>query len=47
MDGTGKRELVSEVSDTVSALSLDHNNHVCWGQWGKGQRTILSLAHIK
>ena len=47
VDGTGKRVIVSKLSYTVSALSLDHNNHVCWGELGKGQRTVLSLAHIK
>ena len=46
MDGTGKREIVSGLSN-VFALSLDHNNHVCWGQEGKGQRTVLSWATMK
>ena len=47
VNGTGKREIVSGLSISVRALSLDHNNHVCWGQHGKDQRTVLSLAHIK
>ena len=46
VDGTGKRRFVSGLDSQVSALSIDHNNHVCWGQLGKGQRTVLSLAHI-
>ena len=46
MDGTGKRKFVSGLSRAVQALSLDNNNHVCWGQQGKGQRTVLSLAPI-
>ena len=47
VDGTGKIMIVSGLGTKVFALSLDHNNHVCWGQIGKGQRTVLSLAHIK
>ena len=45
-DGTGNRTIVSGLSKMVYALSLDNNNHVCWGQPGKGQRTVISLAHI-
>ena len=47
VDGTGKRRIVSGLGNMVWALSIDHNNHVCWGQNGKDQRTVLSLAYIK
>ena len=47
VNGTGKREIVSGLGNSLWALSIDHNNHVCWGQQGKDQRTVLSLAHIK
>ena len=47
MDGTDKREIVSDVSITVYALSIDHINHVCWGQRGKSQIIVLRGEHIK
>ena len=47
VDGTGKITIVSGLSNMVDALSVDHDNHVCWGQTGKGQRTVLSVARIK
>ena len=46
VDGTRNRTIVSGFGQPVFALSLYHNNHVCWSQAGKGQRTGLSLAPI-
>ena len=47
VDGTDKREIVSDLGINVYALSIDHINHVCWGQRGKSQIIALSGAHIK
>ena len=47
VDGTGQREIVSDLWWKIFALSLGHNNHVCWGKYGKYQRTVLNLAPIK
>ena len=47
MDGTDKREIVTDLGITVYALYIDHMNHVCWGQRGKSQIIVLSGAHIK
>ena len=46
MDGTGQRHIVSGLSSWVDALSLDHDNRVCWYQYGKAQRTVYILAPI-
>ena len=44
MDGTDVREVVSNLSVLVQALSVDQNNTLCWGQVGKGQRTVFNLT---
>ena len=35
VDGTGLETLASGLSALVQALSVDHNNRVCWGQVGR------------
>ena len=44
VDGTDVREVVSNLSALVQALSVDQNNTLCWGQVGNGQRTVFNLT---
>ena len=41
MDGTNRNVITAELTFYPLALLVDNNNHVCWSQNGKGQRTVF------
>ena len=45
LDGSGKKEIVPIliVDLTLYGMSLDHNNHVCWSQEGKGSTNCFKV----
>ena len=42
IDGTGQTTIASRLPKPVYTISLDNNNHVCWGQTRKCCRTVLT-----